>query len=176
MPPANHDDTELAACLKKILRDLPAPVGLVTSHDPLGNVPVGLAMSAIMPVSLSPCSMAVAINRSGTSHQGILRAGEFCINLLCVQTREHLAPFASHSRRDERFVGADWTRHGMAWRIIGAPANIFCNVRHIISHGTHDVLIGDVTDIMVADCPVAAKGTILGWANGELGTLAPLPA
>ena len=39
--------------------------------------PVGLAMSALMPVSLEPCSMAIAINRAGSAHDAMIRAGRF---------------------------------------------------------------------------------------------------
>lgn len=68
--------------LKQVLRYLPAPVGIVTSFDPETREPVGLAMSALMPVALDPCSMVIAVNRSGSSHASMLAAGRYCINLL----------------------------------------------------------------------------------------------
>jgi len=161
----------LTSKLKAVLRHMPAPVGVVTSHDPATGRPVGLAMSAIMPVALDPCSMAVAVNRQGSSHEAILLAGEFCINLLCPKTGDHLEPFYGPDRRDERFTGADWQQHGKAWYIAGAPAAIFCTIRHFISHGTHDVLIGDVADVFTS-----GGSEILGWSNGRLGMLTPLSA
>ena len=165
------DTAVLADTLKAVLRQMPAPVGVVTSHDPTTGEPVGLAMSAIMPVALDPCSMAVAVNRSGSSHVAMLKAGEFCINLLCPETGDHLGPFAGPARRDERFAGETWKQNGKGWYIAGAPAAIFCTIRHAISHGTHDVLIGDVREV------IASGGKeILGWGNGGLGMLTPLPA
>lgn len=160
---------DLASQLKLILRYLPAPVGIVTSFDPANGQPVGLAMSAIMPMSLDPCSMAIAVNRSGSAHEGILAAGRYCINLLDSERHGHMAPFASADLRDQRFTQPEWKQKGQVWYIEGAPANIFCEVREKVSYGTHDLLIGEVYDLIVT-----GRDDILGWANGALGRLAPL--
>ena len=151
--------------------DLPAPVGIVTSFDPHSLRPIGLVMSAIMPVSLDPCAMAIAVNRSGSSHAGMLAAGRYCINLLDSDRHGHLAPFTSHELRDQRFTQPEWRQHGDVWYIDGAPANVFCDVRATLSYGTHDLMVGEVYALK-------ATGTqdILGWANGSLGRLAPLDA
>lgn len=160
---------DLAGQLKLILRYLPAPVGIVSSYDPDSGQPIGLAMSAIMPISLDPCSMAIAVNRSGSAHEGMLRAGRYCINLLDSELHGHMAPFASADKRDQRFTQPEWKQHGPVWYIEGAPANIFCEVREKVSYGTHDLLIGQVYDLMTS-----GRDDILGWANGALGRLAPL--
>lgn len=163
----NGDD--LASALKYVLRFMPAPVGVVTSHDPDDGRPVGLAMSALMPVALDPCSMAVAVNRSGTSHETILRAGVFCINLLNPLSSHHLLPFFSAAARDQRFTGPDWRQSGKAWYLETAPASLFCELRHVLSHGTHDLLVGDVVALRTME-----ETRILGWADGRLGLLADL--
>ncbi|MEN9684173.1 MAG: hypothetical protein RLZZ427_1924 [Pseudomonadota bacterium] len=159
----------LDARLRTVLRYLPAPVGIVTSYDPATGDPVGLAMSAIMPVSLEPCSMAIAVNRAGPSHDAIVRSGRFCINLLGPDSQAHMAPFARAEARSLRFTQPDWNRHGAVWYIDGSPANIFCEIREQLSYGTHDLLIGDVYDLLATGAV-----DILGWANGALGQLAPL--
>jgi len=160
---------DLSDALKRVLRYMPAPVGIVTSYTPETGEPVGLAMSALMPVALDPCSMAVAVNRSGASHEIMLRAGAFCINLLDPASGDHLTPFAGPAARDQRFTGPDWQQHGPIWYLGTAPAAIICTLRHVVSHGTHDVLIGDVDNLIVSD-----STEILGWGNGGLGLLAPL--
>jgi len=155
--------------LKKVLRFMPAPVGIVTSFEPESGSPVGLAMSAIMPVSLDPPSMAICVNRSGSSYDALVRAGRFCINLLHADNADRLSPFASSSGRDQRFSDVSWREKDKVWYIDGAPANIFCNVRDGLHFGTHHVLIGEVYDL-------ASSGDedILGWANGALGHISPL--
>ncbi|PKB14610.1 flavin reductase (DIM6/NTAB) family NADH-FMN oxidoreductase RutF [Novosphingobium kunmingense] len=166
--------TELAPApieqrLKRVLRYLPAPVGIVSSFDPETAEPVGLAMSALMPVSLEPAAMAIAINRAGSAHDAMIRAGRFCINLLDAERQDYLAPFASHAGRADRFQQPAWCHNGPVWYIKGSPAAIFCTVRECMGFGTHDVLIGEVYDL------IASGGDdILGWANGALGRLSPI--
>lgn len=167
----DRNEPELAGQLKRILRFLPAPVGVVTSFDPATGEPLGLAMSAIMPVSLEPCAMAVAVNRTGSSHVGFLNSRRFCINLLDPASSDHLAPFGDPARRTERFRTADWKQEGPLWYIEGAPANIFCEVSQLISYGTHDLVIGEVRSLRSS-----GSTEILGWADGALGRLAPLSA
>lgn len=156
----------LYARLKRVLRYLPAPVGIVTSFDPESGNPVGLAMSAIMPVSLEPCSMAIAVNRSGSSYGAIARSGLFCINLLDPSCKAHMVPFAQPEFRNLRFTQPDWHRDGHVWYIKGSPASIFCRARETLSFGTHDLLVGEVYNL------ISSGGeNILGWANGTLGRL-----
>lgn len=162
-------DPSLDARLKHVLRHLPAPVGIVSSFDPDNGEPVGLAMSALMPVSLEPCSMAIAINRAGSAHDAMVRAGKFCINLLDSPRQDYLTPFASYAGRADRFTQADWRQNGAVWFIEGAPANIFCDIRERLAYGTHDLLIGEVYDLRST-----GGDDILGWANGALGRLSPL--
>ncbi len=167
--PNSPDTASLDARLKRVLRFLPAPVGIVTSFDPETGDPVGLAMSAIMPVSLEPCAMAIAVNRSGPSHAKIMQTGRFCINLLDSARQAHMIPFARAEARSLRFTQPDWSRNGQVWYIEGSPANIFCDIRQSLSYGTHDLLIGEVYDLRST-----GGEDILGWANGALGRLAPL--
>lgn len=155
--------------MKRVLRHLPAPVGIVTSFDPETDEPVGLAMSAMMPVSLEPCAMAIAINRSGSAHSAMVRAGQFCVNLLATVHQDALAAFASYHGREKRFVGPEWQRNGKVWYIDSAPANLFCKIEEQFAYGTHDVLIGNVYELRAT-----GDEDILGWANGGLGRLAPL--
>lgn len=163
------DTPALEDRMKRVLRHLPAPVGIVTSFDPDTDQPVGLAMSAMMPVSLEPCAMAIAVNRSGSAHDAMVRAGLFCVNLLATAHQDALAPFASHHGREKRFVGPEWQRNDKVWYIEGAPANLFCKIEERVAYGTHDLLIGKVYDLHAS-----GDEDILGWANGSLGTLAPL--
>ena len=167
--PAAVDAAPLADRLRRILRHLPAPVGIVSSIDPDDGSPVGLAMSAIMPVSLDPPAMAIGINRAGASHDAMIRSGRFCINLLDDRLHGHILPFSDPAARDTRFTQPEWTCERGLWIIAGAPANIFCTIADRVSYGTHDVLVGAVDDV------IDAGGVdMLGWGNGAPGRLSPL--
>lgn len=166
---AMNDTPVVADRLKTVLRHLPAPVAIVTSFDPNTDEPIGLAVSALMPVSLAPCSMAIAVNRSAAAHAGLMESGALCINLIEGAVRDSLMPFADASSRHLRFAGPEWRRRGRVWFTAAAPANIFCTVRTVVSHGTHDVMICDVDALL-------HNGTqdFLVWANGALGRVAPV--
>ena len=160
--------------LKRVLRFMPAPVGIVTSFDPADDTPVGLAMSALMPVCLDPPAMAICVNRSGSAHDAMVRAGRFCINLLTPEQDAHMTPFADPAAREARFTQSDWKRHVHAqhdgmWYIEGAPANLFCTLRERVTFGTHDLLVGEVDDLIVS-----GSDDIAGWANGALCRPTPL--
>lgn len=168
------DPPALDARLKRVLRFMPAPVGIVTSFDPDDGQPVGLAMSALMPVCLDPPSMAICVNRSGSAHDAMIRAGRFCINLLHGGQDGHILPFADPAAREARFTQSDWRQHVHSahegvWFIDNAPAAIFCTIRERMSFGTHDLLVGEVDDLVTS-----GSDEILGWANGALCRPAPL--
>ncbi|MDE2597562.1 MAG: flavin reductase [Sphingomonadales bacterium] len=150
---------------------MPAPVGIVTTLDPAGH-PVGLAMSALMPVSLEPPAMAICVNRSAGAHQALVGAGLFCINLLHSALDGHILPFADPAARELRFTQADWQQHGESgiWYIAGAAANLFCETAELLAHGTHDLIVGNVVDLLSG-----GGEDIIGWGNGAPGRLQPLP-
>lgn len=164
----------LDARLKRVLRFMPAPLGIVTSFDPDSGAPVGLAMSALMPVCLEPPAMAICVNRSGSAYDAMMRAGRFCINLLQAGQDGHVLPFADPAARDARFTQEDWRQHvhhahDGVWFIDNAPAAIFCTIRESVSFGTHDLLVGEVDDLITS-----GSDDILGWANGSLYRPAPI--
>jgi len=154
--------------LKGVLRFMPAPVGIVTSYDDKLR-PVGLAMSAIMPVSLDPCMMAISINRDNTSYEHLRRSGAFCINLLNDRMQNQFQPFADYKGREKRFRDPAWAASRNLRYVEAAPANIFCRVESMSSHGTHDIVVGSVFELFIAE-----DEKVLGWANGSLGTMQPI--
>lgn len=157
--------------LKRVLRFMPAPVGIVTAVDAAGQ-PVGLAMSALMPVCLEPPAMAICVNRSAAAHQALVEAGRFCINLLHSGLDGHIRPFADPGARESRFTQADWRQHAESgiWYITGAAANLFCTIGERVAHGTHDLIVGNVVELFASDAE-----DIIGWGNGAPGRLQPLP-
>ena len=161
-------EADVSSRLKQVLRYLPASVGIVTSYSLDGDEPVGLAMSAVMPMSLEPCSMAISINRSGSSYPSMISAGEFCLNLLDTDTYQFLEPFVGSRLREQRF-GCDWQKHGKLWYIPNAPANIFCKIEKVVSYGTHDLVIGRVVELLTRP-----SSDLLCWADGSLGRFSRL--
>lgn len=120
---------EIAANLKSAMRRMPAAVALITTRDPELDKPAGLAASAVMPVSIEPPSMRVAVNRNASAHAAIQRSKRYCINLLGTAQVHLVTLFSRSEHRQQRFASADWSyRDGLPYLPL-ARASIFCDVR-----------------------------------------------
>lgn len=164
-----NKNEDLAASLKVAMRRMPGPVSLVTTQDRETGAPAGLAVSAVIPVSMEPPSMLVAINQSGSAHAFIKGAGRFCINLLDSSQTAVVQPFADPARRAERFAADCWDyREGVPF-VKEALANIFCEVSQTLCHGTHEIFVGDVVAIVANH-----KDQPLGWIEGNFAVMRAL--
>lgn len=164
-------ETDIAEGLKAAMRRMPGPVALVTTADPAGGGYAGLAASAVIPVSMDPPSMLVAVNRNASAHGVIANAGRFCINLLCNSQVDLVALFSNPSRRADRFAGPGWRdRDGLPY-LPGACVSIFCTVAQTQQFGTHELFIGAV------DAVLTGTGTDpMGWIEGGFARLQALEA
>ena len=169
-----HQDVDatphgVAASLKEALRRMPSTVALVTTYDISTGELAGLAASALIPVSMEPPSMLVAVNRSASAHAVIERARVFCINLLGTAQTEFVDLFSKSSMRSQRFATAGWGRWNGLPFLLDAPANIFCEVSTTLLFGTHEVFVGEVRHVT---CIATAQP--LGWLEGDFARLSRL--
>ena len=163
------DQASIANGLKAAMRRMPATVALITTLDPVSGAPAGLAASAVIPVSMEPASMLVSINRAASAHAAIERAGRYCINLLGTEQTALVSLFSNSAMRDRRFAEGSWAEADGLPYLPQACANIFCRVAETVVHGTHELFIGDVTDVRTADSDAP-----LGWLEGGFARMAPL--
>lgn len=164
-------DMDLADALKAAMRRMPGPVALVTTADPDNGVYAGLAASAVIPVAMDPPSMLVGVNRSGSAHAILARAGRFCINLLCNSQTDLVHQFSKPARRAERFTSGHWLgRNGLPY-LPESCVSIFCKVVQSQHFGTHELFIGLVEDVLpgTGDDP-------MGWIEGGFARLQSLEA
>lgn len=157
---------DVAEGLRAAMRRMPGPVALVTTTDPDGGGYAGLAASAVIPVSMDPPSMLVAINRGASAHATVARAGRFCINLLCTGQTDLVRVFSNPARRAERFTGAEWAAHDGLPYLPAACASIFCTVGTTQHFGTHELFVGAVDGV------IAGAGTEpMGWIEGDFARM-----
>lgn len=145
--PARHA-TELESSFRSAMRRVAATVALVTTRDAQG-CPHGVAASSVIPVSMDPPSMLVAVNRGASIHLPLSAVRRFCVNVLGSGQHELLARFSQSALRDQRFAGNDWQQgpRELPW-LASAPAAVFCEVEQSIDYGTHTIFIGRVHDIV----------------------------
>ncbi len=159
---------------REAMRRLAASVMIVTTRDGEGH-PHGMVASSVIPVSMEPPSMLVAVNRGAGLHPALSASGRFCVNLLAGHQHHLLAPFSQTSLRVERFRSDDWAdawspaADRLPW-LPQAPAAIECAVDLATDYGTHTLFIGRVLSV---HCPDATAGAMspLVWLAGERAAL-----
>lgn len=160
-------DVPIHEALRKALRRLPGPVSVVTSRAPGSGEPAGMIASAVIPVSLAPPSMLVAIHQGASIHGVITGSGRFCINLLGVGQRGYVDLFTDRTMRARRFESDEWNfAGGLPW-LPAACANIFCRVKETLAYGTHELFIGDVEEVRSGE----GEASPLGWIEGDFAQL-----
>lgn len=160
---------------REAMRRLAASVMIVTTRDAEGQ-PHGMVASSVIPVSMDPPSMLVAVNRDAGLHPVLLRSRRFCVNLLGDHQHDLLAPFSQTALRAQRFRSDDWSNawstdtEQLPW-LPEAPAVIDCAVDLATEYGTHTLFVGRVLSVYCtarASRPVAP----LVWLAGQRAALA----
>lgn len=154
--------SDVATAFRDAMRRVASSVTLITTRDAEGS-PHGMAASAVIPVSMDPPAILVAINRSSGLHPALSTHGRFCVNLLAGAHHGLLGAFAQSSRRSERFAAGDWQDGCDSLPFLAsAPAAVSCEVEQRLDYATHTLFIGRVTDVRLAgeDCDP------LVWFNG----------
>ena len=106
----------------------------------------GLTATAVSSVSAEPPRLLVCINKSGLTHDKILAAGRFCVNVLAEEQDKVAMVFAGMGGSStDRFETGEWTTLKTGSPVlIGAAAAFDCMLGETCDQSTHRVLFGDV--------------------------------
>lgn len=116
---------------------------ITTEHD---GERFGLTATAVASVSAEPPRLLVCVNKSGITHEKIVRSGRFCVNVLAEEQDKVAMVFAGMGgSREDRFSTGEWTilKTG-APALSGAAAVFDCLVGETVDQSTHTVFFGDV--------------------------------
>jgi 3-hydroxy-9,10-secoandrosta-1,3,5(10)-triene-9,17-dione monooxygenase reductase component len=133
--------------------------------------PVGFTCQSFVSLSIDPPFIALAPARTSTSWPRIARAGTFCVNVLADAQEELCRGFAVSG--GDKFEGVAW--HPTA--ITGAPiiegslAWVDCAVELVHDAGDHELIIGKVLDLDLAE-----GGSPLLFFDRKFATVAMRPA
>ncbi|MDR2256483.1 MAG: flavin reductase [Arthrobacter sp.] len=112
--------------------------------------PFGTTASAVSSLSMEPPMMLACLNRSSSTHDQVVAAGRFAINILA----EDQAGLAMHFGRkgSDKFAGIGYTmsEHGLPL-LDGALATVECRIGETATGGTHTVFLGVVEEAGAAD-------------------------
>lgn len=149
------------------MRHVASSVCVVTAGGDGGRV--GITATSVCSVSMAPPLLLVCINVGSMSHDSLLHAGHFGVNVLDESQEQVADVFAGrHGLAGEaRFLaaGALWEEgHGNAPLLAGAVASFGCRLVQRIPAGTHSVLIGEVVDVRCREA-----GNPLIYLDGSYG-------
>lgn len=146
------DDADVPAFdgahFRQVLGHFPTGVTVITADGPEG--PVGLAIGSFTSVSLDPPLVAFCPDKRSSSWPRIREAGAFCVNVLGEDQELVCRTFASKGA--DKFKGIGWepTSTGSP-RLAGVLAWIDCTVEVVHDAGDHEICIGRVTEMDVAE-------------------------
>jgi flavin reductase (DIM6/NTAB) family NADH-FMN oxidoreductase RutF len=106
----------------------------------------GLTATAMSSVCAEPPRLLVCVNKLGASHEAIVSAGFFCVNVLAEEQDNVAKAFAGMMGKDfDRFSVGTWDE-----LVTGAPSlvhatSVFdCRIVDVIDQFSHSVFIGEV--------------------------------
>jgi flavin reductase (DIM6/NTAB) family NADH-FMN oxidoreductase RutF len=145
---------------KKAMRRLTGTVSIIATQE--HSLRYGMVVTAVNAVCMEPPAILVCVNRSATIYDPLARTRRFSVNMLAEGQHALVAPFSSKIGHEERFSHGHWSDLAGLPVLAGAQATLFCTVDGTLSYGSHDILVGHVEAVDVAE-PVAP----LLWQDGR---------
>lgn len=142
-------DQALAAAFRGAMRRLASGVALVTTTDESG-ARAGIAMTALMSLSMEPPSLLLAVNRTASLCAPLLARGIFGVSILGRADEQLCRDFVS-APVDSRFALADWITHETGTPLLrSALAGLVCTLDKAEPFGSHMVIRG-IVDYVALD-------------------------
>lgn len=141
---------------KQLFRSLASGVAVVTADA--GPGPVGMTVSSLMAVSLSPPLLLVSLANTSGTLGALHESGRFAVNLLHDDQQHLAARFATSRPSWVKFAGVTLADEASALPIIdGALAVVVCDVAWARPAGDHTLVLGRIARTEIA------RGRPLVW-------------
>lgn len=152
---------------RRVMGHLATGVTVVAALGPEDDVLFGLTANAVASLSLDPVLALVCVERSARSHDGVLQAGHFSINVLSAD-QERLSRRFATAARDEKFQGIAFRTESSGAPILeDALAWLECRVWADYPGGDHTIIVGEVIGAGTGE------GEPLIYYRGGYGSFAP---
>lgn len=144
-----------AAGFRAAMSTVVSPVTVVTGRD-TGGEPFGFTASAVVSVSLDPPLLLVCVDRGAGSHDPLVAATHFCVNVIGVGGTDLARRFGSH--RADKFDNVEIEDGATGTPSLPAAlSRIFCVVHGLRDGGDHTIVLGRVVSFR------HASGEPLAW-------------
>lgn len=141
--------------------------GVTVITTVVDGVPYGTTASAVSSLSMEPPMMLACLNRSSSSHDKVVAAGIFGINILAEDQGDLAFHFGRKGGDKFATVAHSLSPEGVPL-IDGALATIVCRVAETATGGTHTVFLG------LAMRAEAHERQPLAYYRGTMGRLEPV--
>ncbi len=146
--------------LREVMRHYPTGVAVVAACTP-DEEPLGLTATSFTSVSLRPPLVLVCVDVASSSHDRLVTAESFCVNILSVDQEELAVRFAVDPSAS-RFAGVAWHPSTRGNPILEqAVAWLECEVTAVHPGGDHSILVGRLleTGVTGGEALVFYRGT-----------------
>jgi flavin reductase (DIM6/NTAB) family NADH-FMN oxidoreductase RutF len=161
------DPDQKTEYFRQSMRRLAAAVSIVSCKR--NGARFGMTVTSAMALTFSPLSMLVCINKSAAMSDPLKSAGHYCINVLQSDHAAISRAFSGGLLHEKRFNAGVWAEANGVPYLLDAQTSLFCQVDQIIPYGTHDIVIGHVSDVHF----VSTISPLI-YQNGEYATTALL--
>jgi flavin reductase (DIM6/NTAB) family NADH-FMN oxidoreductase RutF len=123
-------------------------VAVITAFD-ANDRPQGLTMSAVTSLSLEPMLFLICVDLRSSTLPAISHSRCFTINILAEHQAALCGRFAS--KLADKFTGVEYQRSAWGPVLPGSLATLSCEVAADHPGGDHQIIIGRVADIQIAE-------------------------
>ena len=130
---------------RELMRRIPAAVTIIAAGMP--GERSGLTATAVCPVSDDPPTLLACINRSASSHEAIVGAGSFSINVLSAADEALATCFAGRTGAtgEAKFEQGVWSTHVTGAPVLTTALVAFdCELVDIKDVASHSIVFGRV--------------------------------
>lgn len=162
-------NNNLAASMKLGMRRLASGV-CVLSTSLADNERFAMTVSSVTSVSDSPASLLVCINQAVSQQAHLSTPGaQFAVNVLSYDHQEVSNVCAGRDSVQNRFEVGNWVEDETGVPLLADALAVFlCKTDNVITYGTHKIVIGAISNVIVNDTDV----TPLLYADGSYGQFA----
>ena len=135
------------ADFRKAMRRLASAVTVISAtHDGRRH---GMTATAVTSVSCEPPSLLACINRAASLHDPLVASARFCVNIL-YGDQSNVADAFGGGGNGDRFNTGTWMAHanGLPY-LADAQASLFCDADLVTRYGTHSIVVGKISEIIV---------------------------
>jgi flavin-dependent trigonelline monooxygenase, reductase component len=131
---------EAEASLRTVMARFPTGVTIVATTSADGT-PVGLTVNAFTSVSLEPPLILICINREANTHDQLIGAASFTVNILSAAQVAVAMRFAKRPS-EGRFEGVAWSAAPSGHPVLaGSAAWLDCAIHEVIGAGDHSIVL-----------------------------------